>query len=99
MRKISFNKIEEMVVCRICRTTKVPKIKAMIKCENCKSKRTVDAGIGISNRQPAAIIQTESGEKVFVDAHGKEVEGHGYDLKNDPKGYKKQGLIKERTII
>ena len=101
MKMISFNKKEEMVVCLFCNTNKVPLKKRTLRCADCKAKATDDSNtIVVSERKPAAVIETPNGDKVFVDVHGKEVTNHPYDLKNDPRGDKVAGLApKERKIF
>lgn len=104
MRGISFNKQEDTVLCIKCRVHRVPARKWDTPCEVCKGEeedQQIKAGkdVSVGKRMPAAVIKTEDGREIVVDKFGKEVSDHGYDLKNDPKGWKKVGRIKNTKII
>lgn len=78
------------VMCSFCHKGLIPANRWYKRCELCKGNnvdksksRKVSA---IQNRDPSAIIETESGAKVFVDKYGKEVDNPGYDLQNDSHG-------------
>ena len=59
-----------------------------------------NATVRVGKRLPAAVIKDDKGNEIVVDKFGKEVKDHGYDLKNDPRGWKTSGAQKaKRTII
>lgn len=100
MRTISFHKNTE-AICNICHKNPVPLGKALRPCKEClaKEKTTTEGSeVIIGTRQPAAVIDA-NGKKVFVDKFGKEVEGHGYDLTNDPRGYNKTKTSKKTRQV
>lgn len=88
----------------ICMTCGINKVKRFTKlCENCSEKVRESSNYdnsGVGKRVPTARIVTEEGVEVFVDKNGREVTDHGYDLENDPRGWKRTGTQKpKRTII
>lgn len=101
MRTISYHKLKDKTFCIKCKTNLVPIGKAMRPCDSCLKGQTDSKGTGvvISHRQPAAVLDV-NGKQVVVDKFGNEVAGHGYDLKNDPRGYNKTKTSKKtREII
>lgn len=103
MQKISFNKLGKEAICLFCKENKVPLKDWNKRCGSCKAKQEAidqkEQEVIIGKRQPAAIIKTEDGRQVYVDKFGKEVENPGYDLKNDPRGFKYTGTTKDRKTI
>lgn len=95
MRMPTFNKKEETATCLFCKTNPVPMKDWNKRCPTCKEtqvkKDKDEARVNIQSRQPAAVITIENGQKVFVDKFGNEVPNPGYDLQNDPRGYKHTG--------
>lgn len=91
-------------VCLFCHKNKVPLQDWNRRCKECKAlqkdKDEQEKRVILGSRMPAAVIKTDNGEEIFVDKFGDPVENPGYDLKNDPRGWKHTGkLPKERTII
>ena len=99
-------------VCLFCNKTEVHISDWNKRCPKCKEEQRLKdeeekRAIGIRKRKPAAIIDVlykngiPTGQKVYVDKFGEEVENPGYDLKNDPRGYKKTGIgvNPRKTII
>lgn len=95
-------------LCLFCNETEVLQKDWAKRCKNCKAKqRLIDEqeinaiNMGIIKRQPAAIIDVldkeehSTGEQVYVDKFGREVDNPGYDLKNDPRGWKTTGALKK----
>lgn len=89
------------VICLFCHVTEIPEKDWAKRCVNCKDKqKKIDEeeikaiNMGIIKRQPAAIIdildkeEHTTGDQVYVDKFGREVENPGYDLQNDPRGWK-----------
>lgn len=103
MKKVTFNKLGQKAICMFCRVNKVPLERYNQRCEECKTKvkseNVESGGVTVGKRMPAAVIETQDGEKIFVDKFGKEVKDHGYDLNNDPRGYNRNGRTKNKTII
>ena len=104
MMKITFNKLVDSATCMFCHTNKVPLKDWNKRCSDCKklqqTKDEEEQRVNVKSRQPAAIITTEGGEKIFVDKFGKEVKNPGYDLQNDARGFKYTGTApKQRTFI
>lgn len=101
MRKITFNKLG--AICLFCKKNKVPIEKWNRPCESCKKKRSKAKGtkidIMIGKRMPAAVLENDKGQKVFVDKHGVPVKDHGYDLENDPRGTNVSGKGKKYKKI
>jgi hypothetical protein len=102
---------QAMSVCCFCNKSEVPVEKWNMRCPECKAKQVAQDAIekkqiemGIGKREPAAIIEPEvdgkpTGQKVFVDKFGTEVENPGYDLENDPRGWRYSGARpKERSV-
>lgn len=101
MKKIAFNKLGDFL-CIVCGEQRVKRFSQ--KCTSCKSLGGGDAkkyeGLAVLKRVPSARLITGDGAEVFVDKNGKEVTDHGYDLENDPRGWKRTGTQKpKRTII
>lgn len=100
MRTISFHKAE--FVCQTCRVNRVKRWNQ--KCDSCKSKEKFDDSEtrmpGVAHQQPAAVLEGENGEKVFVDKLGNKVDNPGYQLDVDPRGYRYTGSKgKDKTFI
>lgn len=56
--------------------------------------------LNIGQAQPAAVVKGPQGQEVYVDKFGKPVDNPGYNLKSDPRGYKKTGTgPKDKVII
>ncbi len=100
MRMPTFNKA--VFKCPKCGNNEVDRWDKL--CKECKDKtlepiKTTDQAT-VGRRMPAAIIETEDGQKVFVDKNGKEVKNHGYNLDQDPRGWERNGRMpKKRKII
>lgn len=98
---------QKMAVCLFCKKNEVPLSDWNKRCDSCRAKQAkhdeaekkrIDSGV--AKRQPAAVLELENGQKVFVDKFGREVDNPGYDLKNDPRGWRKTGnLPPPRSII
>lgn len=103
MKSITFNKKEDTVLCIQCKRNAVSSRRWDKPCDECRSKnknkkvKSVEMGIG--KRFPAAVWENEDGDQIFVDKFGKPVDDHGYDLANDPRGYKKTGTVKSKKEI
>lgn len=109
LRQITVNDAGGLAVsiCLFCKKNEVPMEKWNRRCDECKvkqaakdeiEKQQIDVGIG--RRIPAAVITIEkNGQKVFVDKFGREIDNPGYDLNNDPRGWKHTGAIKDKTFI
>jgi len=89
---------QSTAVCLFCNVTEIPIEDWNKRCSSCKEKQKkldkkeiIDAGIG--KRQPAAIIETEAKQKIFVDKFGRETDNPGYDIVNDPRGWKFTGNL------
>lgn len=94
-------------ICLFCKKNEVPMSRWNRRCDECRQKQAqkdenekkqIDMGIG--KRIPAAVITIDNtGQKVFVDKFGREIENPGYDLENDPRGWRHTKTIKESTFI
>lgn len=94
----------DVVLCLTCRKNPVPVGRWNLPCEECRAKKADDhekKDISIHQRQPAAVIKPDDTENtnIFVDKHGKEVRNPGYDLENDPRGWKFTGKKPIRGTI
>lgn len=70
------------------------------KCRAEQKEKDEEEKIRIIKPLPAARIVTEDGREVWVDKFGREVENPGYDVKNDPRGWNKTGLVQgKREVI
>lgn len=87
-------------ICLFCHKEKVPMKDWNKRCQKCKEvqkkKDEEEQRVLVGRRLPAAVIEPDSGGKVFVDKFGKEVDNPGYDLTNDPRGWAYTGT-KPRT--
>ena len=102
MRTVSFHKDEKTAFCLFCKRNKVAQKLWNRPCDTCKGnrkKKIAKAEVTIGKRQPAAVITGEGGRKIFVDKFGVPVEDHGYDLDNDPRGWKTTGTLPEKLDI
>lgn len=108
LHKVSFTKGRQVnSICCFCNKNEVPLKDWNKRCSECreKQKQLDEAEIkeiesGIKKREPAAVITTEAGQKIFVDKFGREVDNPGYDLKNDPRGWSKTGILPpDRKLI
>lgn len=100
MRTISWHK--QGALCIQCKKNKVPLGKSLRPCEECrksKSRTSSPGDVAVSQGEPAAIVETDEGQKIFVDKFGKEVPNPGYDLKNDPRGWRHTGKLKDKPTI
>lgn len=96
-----------LAVCMFCHKNKVPIEDWNKRCEECRKKQAIKDKeeearmIMTGKRLPAAVLEVGAEkQEVFVDKFGKEVDNPGYDLKNDPRGWKYTGKIKQnRTMI
>lgn len=96
--------MELEALCLFCHKNKVPMRDWNKRCPSCKAeqkkKDEEEQRILIGKREPAAVIKPEEGGEVFVDKFGKEVDNPGYDLVNDPRGWKYTGAKRrERQVI
>ncbi|HDY90311.1 MAG TPA: hypothetical protein ENH82_19600 [bacterium] len=62
-------------------------------------KISFNKATGVGRRMPAAVITTKDGRKIYVDKFGKEIKNHGYDLDNDPRGFKTTGRGKSNVKV
>lgn len=103
MHKTSFNKIDKTAICLFCKVNKVELIDWNKRCNSCKAEQKEidkkEQDLIIGKRLPAAIIKTDDGRDVYVDKFGREVDNPGYNLKNDPRGWKYTGKVKDKKII
>lgn len=95
MRMPTFNKLEKYdkkVLCGFCGESLVLLKDWNKRCDKCRTQKDIGdrkSNIIIAKSKPAAVIELEgTDQKVFVDKNGKEVDNPGYDLNNDPRGYK-----------
>lgn len=84
--------------CLFCKKNKVLMRDWNKRCAECKAQiraeeEKAEIQMGIKHRMPAAVITTEKGHRVFVDKFGEELDNPGYDLENDPRGYKHTGAL------
>lgn len=100
MRNITFNK--KGYLCIECKKNRVDKKYWNKPCDSCKGKEKITtiakSTFGVSQKIPAAVVK-RGNETTFVDKFGNKVEGHNYDLENDPRGWGATGRRKESTII
>lgn len=104
MRTISFHKKEETALCLFCKVNRVALKDWNKRCEECrairKKEEDEEMSVTVGKRDPAAIIETDGGQEIYVDKFGKEVPNPGYDLSKDPRGWKKNGYLPQgKTII
>lgn len=104
MKTITFHKKVQTALCLFCKVNRVPLKDWNKRCSECKEKQSAidreEQRVNVGARQPAAIIEIEGGQKVFVDKFGNEVPNPGYDLVNDPRGYNYTGKAQpKRTFI
>lgn len=102
MRTISFHKAGTSAKCLYCKKNDVPAERWNRRCDECKARsvsQVGNSGVVLGSRQPAAVIETEGGQRVFVDKFGKEVKNHGYDLDKDPRGYQRNNMVNKKIII
>lgn len=101
MRTISFNK--QGIKCPKCGQNPVARWNQL--CEDCQkvqgapSKTVGEKLNSVGKRVPAAVLQNEKGERIFVDKFGNEVKNHGYNLDDDPRGYHTTGTVKNKPTI
>lgn len=72
------------------------------RCDECKEKGVTKkkSEVEIGQAQPAAVLTDKRGKQVFVDKFGKVVDNPGYDLNNDPRGWKYNGKEKkDQTMV
>lgn len=85
----------DKAICLFCKDTEVLIADWNKRCPKCKEKQTSkdeqEKKITVGKRMPAARIVTKDGKEVWVDKFGEPVDSPGYDLKNDPRGWKKTG--------
>lgn len=87
----TFNKLEKKVLCGFCGQSLVLMKDWNKRCAECKVEKEVERhnDIVMKKGDPAAVITIDgTSQKVFVDKNGNEVDNPGYDLNNDPRGYK-----------
>ena len=97
----------DTTTCLFCHERPVPMDRWNLRCDECRriQKEKDEAekrNIAFHNRQPAAVIRPDGTQNttVFVDKFGVEVPNHGYNLDQDPHGWKKNGKQgAERTMI
>ena len=92
MKKITFNK--QHALCGYCHKNTIPIGKWNRPCKSCKKKKDTQSeqeGVYLKNKEPSAIIKDEKGREIYVDKYGDVVENPGYDLKEDPRGWKYTG--------
>lgn len=76
-----------------------------MRCAECKKIQTKkdeeEQRLSIQSRDPAAIIHPDGTEKteVFVDKFGKETKNPGYNLKEDPRGWKFTGTQPHPAVM
>ena len=107
MKSIGFHKastLKGQALCYVCKTNLLPLAKGNRPCDECKKKQieygpTSDVGVQFAKRDASAVIETESGQEVFVDKFGNDVDNPGYDTKNDPRGWRRSGTKKKTKII
>ena len=103
MRKTSFNKLDK-TTCSFCNVTEIPASRWNLRCDDCKMKLGRERiknkpTVRVGRRMPAAVVTEADGRQVFVDKHGKEVKDHGYNIEDDPHGWKATGKLKQRPTL
>lgn len=98
MKKITFNKAQNVTLCIVCKKNRVPMNRWQIPCKKCRRKAKSQQNVRIGKKIPAAVVE-QNGKRIFVDKFGKEVKDHGYDLDRDPRGNIPAGKVKSNSII
>lgn len=94
--------LKKHAVCLYCNKNPVPLAKWNRRCDECRAKveeKTSTIEVNIGHPQPAAVLEDDNGNKIFVDKFGNKLDNTGYDLENDPRGYKFTGLQPEKLDI
>lgn len=95
MKMPTFNKKRDLVLCLMCKINYVQQKDWQRPCDSCRNKADnieQTKSVVVGRRMPAAVIDS-NGRKIFVDKLGNEVKDHGYDLTNDPRGWKRNGYL------
>lgn len=92
-------------ICLFCNETNVEQRDWNKRCVKCREKQREkdvhEMQIIVGKSLPAARLVTEDGQEIWVDKFGREVTNPGYDIENDPRGWKYTGTEgkKRDTII